>query len=151
MAKMHSRGRGNSGSKNLLKPSKPTWVRYKEKEIELLVGKFAKEGKSSSEIGTILRDSYGIPSVKLLTGKRLQKMLAEKKLLPEMPEDIMNLIKRAVIIRKHIDNNKHDKTALRGLQLTESKIKRLSKHHKQTGKMAPDWKYDPSTIRIFTE
>ena len=31
----------------------------------------AKEGKSTSEIGILLRDTYGIPSVKLITGKRV--------------------------------------------------------------------------------
>ena len=148
---MHSRARGNSGSNKPLKATMPTWIRYKPKEIELLVGKLSKEGRSSSEIGHILRDSYGIPSIKLLTGKRLQKMLAEKKQLPEVPEDLMALIKRAVLIRKHIEKFKQDMTALRGLQLTESKVKRLAKYYKETGKIALDWKYDPSTVKIYTE
>ncbi len=151
MAKMHSRGRGNSGSKKPLKPSKPTWIRYKPKEIELLIGKLSKEGKTSSEIGIILRDSYGVPSVKLLTGKRLQEILVDKKLQPKIPEDLMSLMKRSVIIRKHIENFKQDMTAVRGLQLTESKIKRLVKYYKVIGKLVPDWKYDPSAVKIYTE
>ena len=148
---MHSRARGTSGSKKPLKPSKSTWVRYKTKEIELLIGKFSKEGKTSSEIGLILRDSYGIPNVKLLTGKRLQQTLKEKKLLSELPEDLMALMKRSVMIRKHMESNKHDMTALRGLQFTENKIKRLSKYYKKVGKLAPVWKYDPSAVKIYTE
>ncbi len=151
MAKMHSRGRGNSGSNKPLKAAMPTWIRYKAKEIELLVGKLAKEGKSASEIGLILRDSYGIPNIKLLTGKRLQQLLAEKKQLPELPEDLNALIRRAVLVRKHIEKFKQDMTAVRGLQLTESKIKRLAKYYKETGKIAPDWKYDPSAVKIYTE
>ena len=151
MAKMHSRGRGTSGSKKMLKPDKPTWARYKPKEIELLVGKFAKEGKSSSEIGIILRDSYGIPSVKLLTGKRLQAILADKKILPKLPEDLTSLMKRSVVTRKHLENFRQDMTAVRGLQFTESKIKRLVKYYKRIGKLTPKWKYDPTAVKIYTE
>ena len=151
MAKMHSRGRGNSGSKKLLNPIKPTWVRYKPKEIEMLVGKLAKEGKTSSEIGIILRDSYGVPSIKLITGKRLQEVLEEKKLNPKLPDDLMSLMKRSVLIRKHLENFRQDMTAVRGLQLTESKIKRLVKYYKKTDKLAPDWKYDPSAVKLYTE
>ena len=151
MAKMHSRGRGNSGSKKILKPTKPTWVRYKPKEIELLVGKLAKEGKTSSEIGIILRDSYGIPSIKLITGKRLQEVLEEKKLGPKLPEDLLALMKRSVLIRKHLENFRQDMTAVRGLQLTESKIKRLVKYYKRIDKLVPDWKYDPSAVKLYTE
>ena len=64
MAKMHSRGRGNAHSNKPLIKTEPTWIRYKSKEIDLLIGKLFKEGKSSSEIGLVLRDSYVVPSVK---------------------------------------------------------------------------------------
>jgi len=151
MAKMHSRGRGNAHSNKPLNPAKPTWIRYKPKEIELLIGKLSKEGKTSSEIGLILRDSYGVPSVKLLLGKTIQKILGEKKLLPELPEDLMSLIKKAVIIRKHMEKNRQDMTAIRGLQFTESKIKRLVKDYKETGKIADEWKYDPKSIKIYID
>ncbi len=148
---MHSRGRGNSGSKKPLVQAKPTWTRYDGKEVELLVGKLSKEGKSTSEIGMMLRDSYGVPSVKLMTGKRIQKVIAEKNQMPEMPEDILSLMKRSVIIRKHIEANKQDMTALRGLQLTESKVKRLAKYYKRTGRIAQNWKYNPSAVKIYME
>ncbi len=151
MAKMHSRARGNARSHAPLSPSKPTWVRYKPKEIELLVGKLAKEGKKSSEVGIILRDSYGIPNVKMLTGKKIQKILEEKKLLGELPDDLMALIRKAALIRKHMQSNKQDMPAKRGLQLTESKIKRLIKHYKEAKKLEPDYKYDPSSVKIYTE
>ena len=150
MAKMHSRGRGNAHSNKPLKPAMPTWIRYKAKEIELLVGKLSKEGKTSSEIGMILRDSYGVPSVKLLTEKRIQEILGEKKLLTELPEDMSSLMKRSVYLRKHIETNKQDMSAVRGLLLTESKIKRLAKYYKRIGKLSPTWKYDPSSVKIYT-
>ncbi len=151
MARMYSRVKGKSGSKKPLNMTKPVWVRYGEKEIEMLIAKLAKEGKSSSEIGTVLRDSYGIPSVKQITGKKIQQILAEKKLLKEIPEDLRDLIKRALMIRKHMEHNKHDMTAKRGLQLTESKVNRLVKYYKQKGKLPAEWKYNPETAKMFIE
>ena len=151
MARMHSRKRGKSRSHAPLTPRVPTWVRYKPQEIELLIGKLAKEGKSASETGIVLRDSYGIPSVKLLTGKRIQQVLGEKKQLPELPEDLMALMRKSVLIRKHMETNRHDMGAKRGLQLTESKIKRLAKHFKVTKKLPTDWKYDPANVKLYIE
>lgn len=151
MARMHARKKGKSGSHPPLEKQKPTWIRYKPKEIELLVGKLAKEGKSSSEIGIILRDSYGIPSVKMLTEKNVTEILKEKKLLPELPEDLLFLIRRAITIRKHLESNRQDMFGKRGLQRTESKIKRLVKYYKNTKKLPADWKYDFESVKIYAE
>lgn len=148
---MHSRKKGKSQSHPPLEPQKPTWVRYKGNEIELLIGKLSKEGNSASGVGTILRDSYGIPSVRLLTGKTIAKILVDKKLAPELPEDLLSLIRRALLIRKHMESNKQDMTAKRGLQRTESKIKRLVKYYKESKKLALDWKYDPVAAKIYAE
>jgi len=151
MARMHARKKGKSRSHPPLELQKPTWVRYKGNEIELLIGKLAKEGHSSSEIGTILRDSYGVPNVKLLTGKSIAKIRAEQKLTTELPEDLLSLIRRALAIRKHMEPNKQDMTAKRGLQRTESKIKRLAKYYKESKKLPLDWKYDPERAKIYAE
>lgn len=150
MARMHSRKKGKSGSN---KPVKKTaiWVRYKPKEIELLIAKLAKEGKSASEIGLFLRDSYGIPDVKSVTSKRITKIMKEKNLGKEIPEDLLNLIKKSVQIRKHLEENHKDKTALRGLQLTDSKIRRLVKHYKEKKVLPIDWKFDPKSLRMHVE
>ncbi len=151
MARMHSRKKGQSGSKKPLKKEKPTWIRYKPMEIELLIVKLAKEGKTSSEIGIILRDIYGVPDVKLIIGKHISKILDEKKLLKELPEDLIALMKRAIFIKKHLERNHHDMTAKRGLQLTDSKIKRLIKYYKKSGKIHVEWKFDPAKLKMYTE
>jgi len=151
MAKMHSRARGRSGSRKPGKRTKPSWMRYKPKEIELLVTKLAKEGKTSSYIGLVLRDSYGVPDVKAATGKKIIELLAEKGIAPNIPDDLLSLMKRSIIIRKHLEKNKQDMPALRGLQLTESKIKRLVKYYKRMGKLAIDWKYDADSIKLLAE
>lgn len=149
MARMHSRKHGKSSSKKPLKKSLPVWLRYKPKEAELLISKLAKEGKNASEIGIILRDTYGIPDAKLLFKKKLLAILKEKNITSELPDDLLALIRRSVAIRKHMETNNKDQTAKRGLTLTESKIKRLTKYYKKTGKLASEWKYDPQRAGFF--
>lgn len=149
MAKMQSRKRGKSGSKKPLKPTTPTWNRYKSKEVELLVVKLVKEGKTSSEVGIILRDSYGVPNVKQLVGKSISQLIKEKNMSTELPEDLNALIKRAALVRKHLEKNKKDMSALRGLQFTESKIKRLTKYYKRVERIPLDWKYSIEQIKMY--
>jgi len=151
MARMHSRKKGKAKSTKPSTLSNPSWLRYKEKEVELLIVKLAKEGQTASQIGLHLRDTYGIPSAKEIIGKNISKLLKDKKLLSEIPEDLLALIKKEVAIRRHLEENKQDMTGLRGLQLTESKIKRLVKYYKKTGRMASEWKYDPDRIRLYVE
>src|SRR3989338_161669 len=108
MARMHSRKRGKARSKKPTKKTIPIWVRYKDKEAEMLVIKLAKEGKSPSQIGLHMRDTYRIPDFKTVTKKNITTILGEKKLLPEIPEDLAALIKRSIRMKKHLENNRKD-------------------------------------------
>jgi len=149
MARMYSRKRGKSGSHKPITESSVSWIKYESKEIELLIVKLAKERKSSAQIGTYLRDAYGIPDVKKIIGKSITKVLEEKGVTKDMPDDLMALIKKAVLIRKHMEENHKDQTGKRGLQLTESKIKRLAKYYKATGRIDSKWKYDPEKVKLI--
>ena len=149
MARMHSRKKGKSGSTKPVDRTVPSWVTLKPKEVELLVVKFAKEGQSDSQIGIHLRDAYGIPSVKDLVGKSISAILKEKKIVKEIPDDLMALIKKAVLLRKHMIENHKDMSAKRGVQLTESKIRRLSSYYKETKVLPADWKYDPNKVKLY--
>jgi len=149
MARMHSRDKGKSRSRKALNSEKPTWVQHGSKEVEMLVSKLGKEGKTGALIGLHLRDSYGVPSVKQLTKRRIGAILKEKKLTQVFPDDMMNLMKRAVHLRKHQETNHHDMTAKRGLQLTESKILRLAKYYKKKGMIKADWKYSPEELKLI--
>src|SRR3989344_4539364 len=142
MARMHSRRKGKSGSTRPLRKIKQPWVRYDKKEAELLIVKLAKSGKTTSEVGIILRDSYGIPDVRVVLGKRITEVLKENNLLPELPDDFVALIKKDINIMKHMSTHKKDMSGKRGLQLTESKLGRLTKYYKRTGRIPQDWKYD---------
>lgn len=141
MAKMHSRRRGISGSKKPLLAQAPAWISYKSDEIESLIVKLAKQGLSQSQIGLTLRDSYGIPDVEKVIGKKLGRVLREKNMSAEIPEDLHALIKKSVEIKKHLEANKKDMHSKRGLQLTESKIFRLVKYYKANGRLPASWKY----------
>ena len=149
MARLYSRKRGKSGSKKPIKKTIPLWVRYKPREIETLIVKLAKEGLADSKIGVILRDTYGIPDVRVICKKKISKIIEEKGIKKELPEDLTALIKKAVLVRKHLEENKKDEVAKRGLTLTESKIKRLTKYYKKTGKLASEWKYEPERAGFF--
>jgi len=149
MARMHSRKKGKSGSKHPPRMSPPSWVEYKKEEVEALVVKLGKEGVSSSLIGLILRDQYGIPDVKLITGKKITEILEDNDMKPKYPEDLLNLIRKAVRIRKHLEENKKDYHSKRGLELTESKIKRLVKYYRRTKKLPEDWRYDPEKAALI--
>ena len=151
MARMYSKKKGKASSKKPLLKTKQTWVRYKAKELELLIGKIAKEGKAASQIGIALRDTYGVPSVKQLTEKSITAIMKEKGVAPEVPEDLMAMIRKNIFIKKHLDGNKHDMTAKRGLELTESKIRRLVSYYKKTKKLSQDWTYDPTKIKLLIE
>jgi len=117
MARIHARKRGKAGSKKPPIKIPPRWVAYRKEEVEKLVIKLAKEGNSSAQIGLKLRDQYGIPSVKSITGKTITQIMKENNLYPEIPEDLFNLLKQAVNLRNHLEKNKKDYTSKRGLEL----------------------------------
>ncbi|MBW2970524.1 30S ribosomal protein S15 [Candidatus Woesearchaeota archaeon] len=151
MARMHSGKKGRAGSKKPLFDQKLPWLSYKKKEVELLIAKLVKEGHTQSEIGIILRDTYGIPDVKKVTGSKISQILQEKKMVSKLPEDLTALMKRYVAIQRHLSENRKDTTAKRGLELTNSKIRRLVKYYKKTKRLPEEWKYDPANIRMYIE
>lgn len=151
MARMHSRKRGRARSKKPLKQVKPIWLRYGSKEIELLIVKLAKEEKTTSQIGTLLRDTYGIPDCQTVTKKKISQILKEHNIIPELPEDLTALIKKSILVKKHMEENKKDQPAKRGLLLTESKINRLTKYYKRTGRLPLDWSFDQSKASFFIQ
>lgn len=149
MARMYSRKRGKAGSTKPVKKTKPSWVTYNPKVVEQLVIKLAKSEQSPSMIGITLRDSYGIPDVKAVTGKKVTKILEDNKLALKMPENLTALIKRHITLMKHIEDNSRDKTAKRGEQLTESKINRLVKYYKKKKMLPADWKYSKAKAKLL--
>jgi len=148
VARMHARKRGKAGSTKPSTPVKQSWVKYKPVELEQLVIKLAKQGNSTSIIGLILRDSYGVTSVKEFVGKSISDILKENKLFPEYPEDLKNLIGRAIEVRKHMETNKKDNVSKRGLQLINSKILRLERYYKRKGVLGSNYNRKKAELSI---
>ena len=151
MARMHSRAKGKHGSTKPSKQAVPSWLGISKKELEMLIVKLAKENKTTSQMGILLRDQYGVPDVKSLTEKSISGILEEKKLTPELPDDLVALMRKSIAIRKHMEANRKDEAAHRGLNLTESKIRRIIKYYKRIARLPVDWKYDPAKLKMYTE
>lgn|SRR3989338_1695137 len=151
MARMYSRKKGKSGSTRPVKKTRPIWVSYSPEETIQLVLKLGRAGKPASQIGLVLRDTYGIPRVKNVTGKSISAILAENKLQPKLPEDLVALIRKGIDIMSHLEGNKKDMPAKRGLQLTESKIRRLTKYYAQREKLPAGWVYDRAKAKFLIE
>jgi len=149
MARMHSRKHGKSGSKKPTKKVKLTWVSYEKDEINQLIVKLVKEGKPNAEIGIILRDQYGIPDVREF-GLRVAKV-ADTERKKEIPEDLFNLIKKAVNMHKHMGTNKKDTKNKHSLELIESKVRRLGKYYVKKGKLPKDWKYTIEKAKLWVK
>lgn len=145
---MHSRKKGKSSSSKPMKKS-ADWVKLKPAEIEEIVVKLAKLGKTSALIGTELRDSYGIPSTRMLTNTRISEMMKKHNQYPKFPEDMFNLMKKAVLLHAHMQKNKKDYTSKRGLELTESKIRRLTKFYRKEGSVPKEWKYEYEKAKLL--
>ncbi len=151
MARMHSRKKGKSGSKKPASKENPKWVEFSAEEITEAIVNLANSGHSPSEIGLVLRDQYGVPDIKAATGKSVQQILREKELLDEIPEDLMNLVKRSVHLREHMAENTKDYSAKRGYQLTVSKIRRLVKYYKTRKRLPADWRYSEETAELLAK
>jgi small subunit ribosomal protein S15 len=149
MARMHSRKKGKSGSHRPSRIIKPEWSEHTPEQVEELVVQLAKKGESASSIGLILRDSYGIPLVKAITGKKISHILKDNKITTPLPEDLTALIKRALKVRQHLEENKKDLEGTKGLHRIESKIYRLIKYYKKEGILAKDFRYRPDKVAIL--
>ena len=110
------------------------------------MSELAKKGLSPSQIGVVLRDSHGVDSLPKVTVAKLLRILKAKGLAPSIPEDLYRLIRKAVVIRKHLETNCKDSEAKFHLILIESRIHRLSRYYKHSNVLPSNWKYSPATL-----
>jgi len=149
MARMHSRKKGKSGSRKV--KGKKKWVDITPKEVRKLVVKLRKAGNSAAKIGVILRDQYGVPDVKSICGVSLTRIIEEELGKQEYPDDLMDLIRKAVNLRKHLEKHKRDVHNRIRLRNIESKIRRIGKYYVRVGKLPSDWTYDPSKAALLVK
>ena len=149
MARMHTRRKGVSCSKRPMITENPEWVPLTATEIEDLIVQFTESGFTSARTGLVLRDQYGVPNVRLATGKTVTEIMKEKGVMPDLPEDLSNLMRKAISLNVHIKNNKGDVSNLRGLNLIEAKIRRLERYYKKNGVLPANWRYSLANAEIM--
>ena len=108
MARMHSKGKGTSGSSKPNNDTAPSWSESDKGTVEELILKYANEGHSSAKIGTLLRDMHAVPDVRLVMGERISQTLSRNNLDSTYPEDMMNLMRKALSLIDHLSSNKKD-------------------------------------------
>jgi small subunit ribosomal protein S15 len=124
-------------------------MRLSKKELVDLIIKLAREGYTSASIGQVLRDKHEVRSVKQVLGKGIAEVMQEHGVYQELPEDLFNLLKRAVNLREHLAKHRKDKHSRRGLELMESRIRSLVKYYKRRGLLPKDWTYDPEKAKLL--
>ena len=128
MARIHARTKGKSGSTHPLREKHPEWSSLNPREIEGRIMELAKAEKTTSEIGMILK---------------------QNNISSEIPEDLQSLIKTALKLKKHIDQNQKDYKTKRNLSLTESKIRRLMKYYHREHRLPEGWKYSLEQAKLM--
>lgn len=133
------------------KTKEPKEVKEPKVKIDVVkkIVELHNEGLPASKIGLILKNEYNIYNVKKYSGKSISEILKDNKLEPEIPEDLLDLLGRAVKLLKHMKTNKKDMTAKRGYQITVSKIRALSKYYKRINRLPKDWNYSDDKAIIL--
>ena len=148
MARIHSHHHGKSHQTRPTSKRPPSWLTYSADEVNSLIMKMAREGLTPSQIGVRLRDEYGIPLVKPITGKSILSLLSENKLAPVLPEDLQNLVQTATRLQRHLTTFKSDRKNIRSLELIEAKVYRLSKYYRTIGRLPEDFRFKAMVAQL---
>jgi small subunit ribosomal protein S15 len=147
LARIHAHTHGKSHSTRPISYTSPSWINQNS-ELSTIIVQLSKDGLSPSEIGVRMRDQYGVPLIKPILGKGINKVLQENNSTSEMAEDLNQLVQKALALQKHLKVHNTDKRNIRSLELIEAKIHRLSKYYKKKGKIAQSWKYAAVIARL---
>jgi small subunit ribosomal protein S15 len=88
-----------------------------------------------------MRDEYGIPLLKTIMDKTITEIRSENGIKQDMPEDLNQLVQKALALQRHLRSHNTDNRNVRALELIEAKIHRLSKYYKRNEKIPKNWKY----------
>ena len=149
MARMHTHRKGSSGSTKPFVTEAPEWSLTDKNEIERLILSLHEKGNNAAAIGRILRDQHAVPSVRLIMGERIAAILARNEVTMEFPDDLRNLMARAVRLQDHLSANHRDLHNRRQLELTEAKIRRLVRYLKSQGRLDGEFRYRRDTVRLM--
>jgi small subunit ribosomal protein S15 len=146
MARLHTKKKGKSGSRKFKGTS--LQVEMSKDEVEKIVMDLYRAGNAPSVIGHILRDQYAIGDVRQITGKSILQIVEGVSGKKEFPENLSNLMRKAVRLRAHLEKNKSDLHNKIKLNSIETKIRRLAKYYIRKKVLPADWKYDPAVAAI---
>ncbi len=150
MARMHTKKKGKSKSrKPMLDGSTEIKSQLGKEETESIILQYSKQGMGPTAIGERLKREHGVLYPKSTLGRKITVLLKEKKVANPMPEDLMNLMAKAVNLNKHIEKNKQDKSNTLNLKRTEAKIWRLTKYYIRMGVLPGKWRYDPKQAELL--
>ncbi|MCI4363781.1 MAG: 30S ribosomal protein S15 [Thermoplasmata archaeon] len=151
MSRIHSGRKGRSGSHRPFPLTKPAWVTAEPDETREQAVRLAKTGLSPAQVGATLRDSYGVPSIRAVTGKRMQPLLRDSGVRADLPEDMQALLKRVVHLQRHLATHPSDNSNRRGLNLMESRIRRLARYYRRRRILPDDWSYTSARAVLQVE
>ena len=122
---------------------------YKIADALKNIKKMNKQGASMIDIGAEstrpgsdpMSYNQEIKKLEPILKKRISQVLEENELKTEIPEDLNNIVNKAVGLQKHLKSNKGDRRNVRSLELIEAKVHRLSVYYKKIGRIPKDWKY----------
>lgn len=147
MARLHTRRHGRSKSR------KPEGVAVQSAmdsaKVEETIVAYAKQGMKGALIGQRLKDEHKVGYLKPVLGKRLSVFLGEHGFKSDIPSDLLDLMRKAVNLRKHLTANHKDVHNTTRLHRVESKIWRLGKYYRNSGRLPNDWKYDPEQAALI--
>jgi small subunit ribosomal protein S13e len=77
MGRIQSKGKGKGISSTVtpFKRRNARWVAHTPRSISELIVTMAKKGLTGSQIGVAIRDKEAVPSIKLLTGQKIARIL----------------------------------------------------------------------------
>lgn len=151
MARLHSKKKGKSSTKRPKSKTAPEWTTMEKAKLEELIIKMAKEGVSPAKIGLAMRDQYSIANIRALLGMSLGAFLKKENAAPEYPEDLLNLIKKAVRMSAHMKGSGKDVHNKVKLSHVESKIQRLVKYYTKEGVLPKGWKYERDKAALLVK
>ena len=151
MSRIHSGHKGRAGSHRPYPLTKPAWVTVSKDELVGQAVQLSKTGLSAAQVGLTLRDGFGVPSARSVTGKRLGALLKESGVAPEIPDDLQALLKRVVHLQRHLETHPKDLSNRRGLTLMESRIRRLARYYRQRKRIPDTWRYTAAAAALQVE
>jgi small subunit ribosomal protein S15 len=148
---LHSKRKGKSGTKRPKSNAAPEWTAMKKADMGEAILKMAREGVPPARIGLVMRDQHGIPNLRAQLGMTLKEFLKKEKVAAEYPEDLLNLIRKAVRMSGHIKASKNDVHNQVKLVHVESKIQRLVKYYSSRGMLPTGWRYDREKASLLVK